>query len=173
MKSFKDAAGQAWDIAVNLQTRALVSARTGIDLFLIGSGDRHTVELLQSPSHSFDVLVTLCESQMQSRGITLEQFGASLNSDQVVNAAITATVEAVFDFFQNPQAKVLRASLMMALKIMQEEQQTAATQMEAFLTSPEFEAKLRAEILGEQPKANAGDSPESSGSTQDDSRGGS
>lgn len=161
MKSFKDSTGQAWDIAVNLQTRAIVSARTGIDLLLIGNGDQHTMELLQSPSHSFDVLVALCDSQLKQRVLTVEDFGALLNSEEVVNDAITAIVEATFDFFRNPQVQILRKTMMTVLKIQQEERTKAQQALEATMNDPDFEAKIRASLRN----PNATGSPESSAST--------
>lgn len=172
MKSFKDSSGAQWDIDVNLQTRSIVSARTGLDLLLIGNGDEHTLKMLLAPERSFGVICALTEKQREARKMDLDDFGAALNSVEVLDAAIDAVMEATFDFFPNRTATVLRKTMEALKEIHREDTAAGLAAAEKTVSDPNFKETLR-RVLRDEPKANAGDSPASSVATPGSSPGGS
>lgn len=171
MRSFKDKNGTSWDIEVTTHTRALVSARTGIDLLLIGQGDQHTFDLLLSPEKSLGVLLALTEQQRTERTKTDADFGNALNDAEISDAALDAIVNATFDFFPKAQAEILRKTMLTLLEIRREEVAEMIQSAQARINAPDFKEKLR-EKLRPKSKAKSSASPESSESTPADSVGG-
>lgn len=161
MRSFKDKDGVSWDVEVTMQTRAIVSARTGIDLLLMGQGDQHTFDLLVDPSRSMEVLLALTEAQRKERkGMTPEAFGNALNSEELSDAALDAVLNSTFDFFPRAQGDLLRKTMLTLLEIRREDAADEIAKAMERVNAPDFKEKLRAKL-----KEKSTDSQESSAST--------
>ena len=166
MRSFNDKNGTSWDIEVSTMARAVVSSRTGIDLILLGQGDKHTFDLLLQPQTTMDVLLAITEKQRQLRNISADDFGSALNSVELADAALEAIINATFDFFPKAQSDLLRKTLLTTLEIHREDEAEAMAKALEIVNAPDFKEKLRAKL-----KEKSTDSPESSASTPDRSVG--
>jgi uncharacterized protein with von Willebrand factor type A (vWA) domain len=105
MASFTDAKGDAWTVAVTYHDVQEVEKATGVYLPSLLDDKLETLSRLHE---DFKLLVTvvaqLCDSQIEQRGMTAEDFAKRLGGD-VLEGAAHAVVEATIDFFPNPHRR--------------------------------------------------------------------
>lgn len=154
MKAFKDSEGREWIVAVNVGTVKQVRALTGVDLLTVTDGKLFG-QLADDPVTLCNVLFALCRDQCEKRSVTDEQFGCAMAGD-AIEAATTALLEELVDFFPKGRRQVLQKALARA-KAMQEK---AIGRMLEALDDPGLEEKIL-KTLGNS----SGNSPASSALT--------
>lgn len=113
MKSFKDSNGRTWLIEINVTAIKKVRAICGLNLVDIIQleGGKPNTEILDKlsadPCLLVDVLYVLCKDQADLDKISDEEFGRRMNGD-AIEAATTAFLEEMIDFFPEAKRRVLR-----------------------------------------------------------------
>ena len=125
MAKFTDAQGSEWVLRVNVNTVRKVRNATDEDLTKVVESD--TLSRLAGDSVLLgDVLWCIVAEQATERKITNEQFLERLEGD-ALEAATTAFVEALVDFFPKPRRDLLKR-LVDAGKEVQKQAMAAATE---------------------------------------------
>jgi len=110
MFAFKDVEGRAWNLDLTIGDVKRVRSLTGVDLLDAREG-KILSELANDPCVTVDILYAIVKPEADSRGMTDEQFGQSLDGDSL-RQAVDALVAALIDFFlrfQPPVGHVLKA----------------------------------------------------------------
>lgn len=101
MKTFTDAAGRTWTIALNLGTAMTVKARLDIDLLQPEAGDPPLLTRLGTDEMLLgEVLCTLLESQFEAHKVTDVDVRAAFDGNTLL-AAQKAFYEEMIDFFRS------------------------------------------------------------------------
>lgn len=165
MKSFKDTAGRNWQVAINVGSIKRVRDQAEIDLTTVLDPKANLLERLSNdPVLLVDVLWILVAPQAEKLGVSDEQFGEGLGGD-ALEAATTAFLEALADFFPSGRRRVLR-DLIAKMGDLQQKASAAASQrltgdLGDRLLAKEL-AKVDAQLaaqLGEPPATAAADPP--------------
>jgi hypothetical protein len=114
--------------------------------------------LISDPVLLCDVIYSVCKPEADTKNISDEDFGRSMAGD-AIDAATTALLEDLVDFFPQGRRKVL-AKALGKLKALET---AALNAVETKLDSPELEARMKREL--ERLSISSGDAPESSAST--------
>lgn len=163
MQSFRDNAGRAWAVVVNVATVKRVRALAGVDLYgLVDDRFKGLGKLLADPVTLVDVLYVIVKDEADKAGVTDEQFGAAMAGDAIQSAA-DAFTEALFDFFPDPR---VRAGLRKIAEAGKTLRATMLDRMEAELT------RINPDSLAKTLSGRSGGSRGSSGSTRRRSRSG-
>ncbi|MGC1272619.1 MAG: hypothetical protein WBC44_02840 [Planctomycetaceae bacterium] len=160
MHTFTDTAGRAWSVVINVDAIRRVRARLDVNLLDAIEG-RLLERLVGDPVLLCDVLFVLVEPEAIAKQVTDEEFGRSLGGD-VLEAATTALLEELVDFFPSGRRAVFRKALD---KLQALEQMALATANER-LDSDELERQMAA-ALASTPGSSSGNSPASSASPPD------
>lgn len=160
MQQFKDSEGRPWLVQVNVALLKQVRAALGIDLYkLLDDGFKGLAGLLGDPVSLVDVLYVLCRAQAAERALTDEQFGQAMGGD-ALDAATAAFVEALVDFFPDPQVRKNLRTLTRKGKIVHEKvQASVADDLE------KIDPQKAADELIAASRLSSGSSPASSAST--------
>lgn len=110
MKLFKDNEGRQWQVVVNVASLKRVRDLTKTDLLDVVNGDL-IQRLTLDPVLLVDCLFALCKTQADQRNVTDIQFGEGMAGD-AIDAATTALLEELVDFFPQPKRSVLAKALM-------------------------------------------------------------
>jgi len=138
MRLFKDNAGRAWDVAIDINTIKRVRARTQFDLLKIVEGEGNPVLALNDDLEKLvDVMWAICEPQARGQGITDEDFGRALVGE-AIGDAFDQLIGGLTDFFFGPKRRILIAAAMAA----------------GVTIRLDEEAKLK--IIGDVPRASCG-----------------
>lgn len=142
MKTFTDAQGKTWTIEVNVATLQRVKGRTGIDLtkLIDANGDTFT-KVVDDVFVMFDVLTALVQPQLDTQGMTPEQFGEALDETSL-EAAVHALIEAVIDFFREGKRLLLKRAFTKVKTAAQRRQSTTIDQALQAVESPEFDQAI-------------------------------
>lgn len=98
MKTFKDAEGREWQIAINIDAiKRVRAALDGFDLLALTDGNV-IQELIGDPVKLVDTIFVLCQDQATARGCSDAEFGRSMGGD-ALDLATTALLEEFVDFF--------------------------------------------------------------------------
>lgn len=124
MKTFKDASGRDWEIAVNVGGAKAVRELLSVDLFRLHSTEAERV--FSDPCLLVDVLYVLCKDQCQIRKLDAEDFGRQMLGDAIEDGA-NALLGAVADFFPS-QRRGLLAKQMAKAEELTAEMMAAASQ---------------------------------------------
>ena len=101
MKSFNDAAGRTWTLALNLGTAMAVRDKLGIDLLQPEQGDPPLLTRIGTDEILLgQVVFALLEKQFEAQGVTETDVYASFDGETIM-AAQTAFYEELINFFQN------------------------------------------------------------------------
>jgi len=109
--------------------------------------------LVSDPVLLCDVLYAVCQEEAEARNASDEEFGRLLAGD-VIDAATTALLEELVDFFPKRRREVLRTALT-KLETLQEKSVKAAM---VFLESPELDRRVDqaiADVLGPETSGNS------------------
>jgi hypothetical protein len=109
MRQFKDEQGRPWTLCVNVGTVKKVRGLAKVDLLDLRDGNLFH-ELAADPVKLGDVLWVLCEDEAKAANIDEVAFGRALAGD-ALDAATTALLEEIVDFFPKPQREILRKAL--------------------------------------------------------------
>ena len=101
MKTFNDAAGRTWTIALNLGTAMAVKSKLGIDLLRPEDGDPPLLTQLGTDEMLLgEVLCALLESQLEKHNLTDAEVRMSFDGATLL-AAQKAFYEELVDFFRS------------------------------------------------------------------------
>jgi len=153
MRNFTDSTGRSWTIAINVNAIKRVRALVQVDLLEAADG-RLIEKLVSDPVLLCDVIYALCKEQADAAGIDDEAFGRAMAGD-AIDAAVTALLEELVDFFPLARRRVLGK----ALAKLRQLEATAMTTAETQLDDPALDRKL-AELL-RWPGSSSGTAPES------------
>ena len=111
MKTFTDNAGRTWTVALNVTTLKRVKSLCGVDLLgVVNDSGKLLERLTGDPILLCDVIFALCKEQADAKSITDMDFGCAMAGDPI-EAATTALLEELVDFFPRGKREVLRRAL--------------------------------------------------------------
>jgi len=112
MAKFLDNRDRQWTITIDVDAIRRVRADPGVDLMGVLDGPLLT-KIGSDPVLLVDVLYTLCAEQAEAAKVTPRQFGQGLTGD-AIEAAATALLEGLADFFPSRRRAILRQVLQRA-----------------------------------------------------------
>ena len=111
MKTFTDNAGRTWTVALNVTALKRVKSLCGVDLLdAVNDGGKLLERLTGDPVILCDAIFALCKEQADAKSITDVDFGCAMAGDPI-EAATTALLEELVDFFPRGKREVLRRAL--------------------------------------------------------------
>jgi hypothetical protein len=135
MSQFTDAKQRPWTL--NVTTGTIKKARSELKLDLADPTQATMDRLADDPVLLVDLLWLVCAEQAKERGVSPEDFGGALVGDPI-DAAVSALLEAVSDFFPRQKRLLLREANAKAATVRQKATDLAL----AKLNDPELEAKI-------------------------------
>ena len=140
MKTFIDNAGRGWTIQINVDAIRRVRDLVAVNLLEVVDG-KLLDRLIGDPILLCDVIYAICKTDADAKAVSDVDFGRAMAGD-AIEAATTALLEELVDFFPLARRKVLSKALL-KLKALE----TAALKaVDAKLDSPELEKKLQVEL---------------------------
>lgn len=139
---FKDTEGREWTVAINIAVAKRLRDRMQIDL-LDKVGMTALSNIAADPIRLADVLYVICCKQAEERKISDEDFGAALSGD-ALEAAATAFMEAMADFFPPSQRTVLHNALAKHKKLEQAAVKRATEILDSNLIDEEISRRISA-----------------------------
>ncbi len=110
--AFVDGEGRKWVFLVTGGSVRAVKKATGVNLFEAIEPKSTIIDQITSdPELFFEVVVCLLDRQLRDKGVTEEEFGDALNSEEVVVEASRQLIEAILDFFPVDRSRPLRRAL--------------------------------------------------------------
>ena len=164
MKTFTDSAGRVWTVAINVDAIKRVQSLVQVNLLEAIEG-----KLLERLSTDMvllcDILFALVKPEADAKNVSDQDFGRAMAGD-VLDAASTALLEELVDFF--PSGK--RRLLSQALAKLQKLEALAIDVTRRKLDSDDLERQLLTELETAlaAPGGSSGNSPASSASTPGD-----
>lgn len=156
MRNFKDENGKPWTLSINVGTVKKVRGLAKVDLLDLRDGNLFN-ELAADPVKLGDVLWVLCEDEAKAAGIDESAFGQALAGD-ALEAATSALLEEIVDFFPKPQRDLLRKALAKGKEMQERSMKRAMAQVDKALAEWQED---------DEPSGNSStNAPESSESTQ-------
>jgi len=152
MPVFKDAGGREWIVSIDVNALRRVRDRLGLNLTDLVGGE--TLDrVTKDPVLLVDILYVLCESAARDAGVDVEAFARELRGD-ALDAAVTAMLESLADFFPSRRGRLLRQVIERGKRI----EDRVLAEAEQKIASGEIDPAPTAETSG----APSGDSPASS-----------
>ncbi len=138
---FKDSTGREWRFVMNVFSMARVKRETGIDLAAsITEGATVIDELYGNIATLFDVMTVLLREQLEKADVSLEDFGAAINNEDIVARAVDALIEAILDFFPEERSRPLKKAWRTMFGLAKKKNDLAAEKVIEMINSPEFPA---------------------------------
>jgi len=142
MKTFQDNAGRSWTVNVNVD--CIKRVKSLLDVNLLDAVEGKLLErLVADPVLLCDVIYVVCKPEADKQNVTDEQFGQAMAGD-AIDAATTALLEDLVDFFPSGKRKVL-AKALAKLKVVESKAIQLADER---LDDPKLDERLE-EILRE------------------------
>ena len=115
MAKFIDKEKDVWVIALDLRTMRRVRDVLDVDLLKL---DQALIEKLTGDIYTLvDVLWLVCEEQADKRHVDDQKFGELLSDGDVIEAASTALLEGIVDFFPEARRVPMRRALVKIAEI--------------------------------------------------------
>ena len=140
MRTFTDNAGRDWQVAVNVDAIKRVKGLLDVDLMEAVNAEL-LGRLADDPVLLCDVIYCVCKPQADERSVSDEDFGRAMAGD-AIDAATTALLEDLVDFFPKRRRELLGKALM-KLRALENRAFEAAA---ARLDSGELERRMEAEL---------------------------
>ena len=140
MKTFADNAARTWTVQVNVDAIKRVRDLAGVNLLEVIEG-KLLDRLVSDPVLLCDVIYAVCKPEADAKNVVDADFGRAMAGD-AIDAATTALLEELVDFFPQARRKVLGKALG-KLKALET---AALNAVETRLDSPELERRLAAEL---------------------------
>ena len=143
MRSFKDAKGRVWSVAITVGTMKRVRALCGVDLYKIieigddGKAPELLTKLAEDPILLVDVLYAVCKPEADAINVSDEAFGEGMVGDVIENAT-NALLDDLVDFFPEAKRKVFQKVLQATRRFQAETEK----QLNTFLADPELDRKI-------------------------------
>lgn len=155
MPVFKDAGGREWVVSIDVNALRRVRDRLGLNLTDLVGGE--TLDrVTKDPVLLVDILYVLCESAAKAADVDAEAFASELRGD-ALDAAVTAMLESLADFFPSRRGRLLRQIIERGRRI----EDRLLAEAERKTANGEVDPETARETSG-QP---SGDSPASPAST--------
>lgn len=154
--TFRDTNGRLWAVTVTIGTARRVRSLTSVDLLALIDNPTELAALAADPVRLVDLLYAVVKPEADLAGITDEAFGESLAGDSI-DAATSALLEALIDFFPEARRRILRRITDRATQALD----TTRTQLAELIDSGKLD-QLIDQALTAGPTS--GDSPDPSGS---------
>ncbi len=162
MRTFSDATGRSWSVAITVDTIKRVRALVQVDLLEAVSGTL-LERLASDPILLCDVLFAAVKPEADLRQVSDADFGRAMAGD-AIEQATRALLEDLVDFFPQPKRRVLSKALGTLLTW----QAKALSAAESRLDSPQLASQLEAVLARhEPPGTSSGIAPASSASNPD------
>jgi hypothetical protein len=129
MKTFTDTEGRLWNVKGTLPAFLRIKTATGVDMLDLPT-TQQCLRRLGDPFTLGQVLYLMCQEQVDSRGLTPDQFTEGFNAD-VLHAASEALIEETIFFCR----KEVRPALEMALQKGREAERRITETMQARIGS--------------------------------------
>ena len=151
MKTFNDAAGRTWTIALNLGTAMSVKSKLGIDLLRPEDGDPPLLTQLGTDEMLLgEVLCALLESQFEKHNVTDADVRMAFDGSTLL-AAQKAFYEELVDFFRSrgrsDRAKAVAAQMQLIDK--------ATSAIEAKISAMDLDNLIDGALSGTWPGSSA------------------
>ncbi|MDR1611878.1 MAG: hypothetical protein LBT97_03735 [Planctomycetota bacterium] len=148
MKTFTDAAGRTWTLALNLGTAMWVKAKLDIDLLQPEAGEPPLLTRLGTDEMLLgEVICALLDSQFETHKVTAEEVRAAFDGETLL-AAQKAFYEELIGFFRsrgrNDRAKAVAKQMTLI--------DAAVTAMETRLDALDIDATIRGAMSGASPE---------------------
>lgn len=148
MKTFTDAAGRTWTLALTLGTAMKVKAKLGIDLLQPEAGEPPLLTRLGTDEMLLgEVLCALLDGQFETHKVTEEDVRAAFDG-QTLLAAQKAFYEELIGFFRsrgrNDRAKAVAKQMALI--------DAAVTAVETRLDALDIDATIRGAMSGASPE---------------------
>jgi hypothetical protein len=141
MRTFQDAAGRTWTIAVNVDAVKRVRDLLKEDLLDI---ERVLPRLLLDPILLCDVVYAVCKPQADAERVTDVDFGRAM-AGQTIAQAKAALIEELVDFFpEQSQRETLRLAIEKYGQLNQKAAELIKAKLQRTDLPPEIEAALTA-----------------------------
>jgi len=142
MRTFNDNTGRTWTVNVNIDAIKRVKSLLEVDLLAAVDG-KLLERLVSDPVLLCDIIYCICKPEADAKEISDEDFGRSMAGD-AIDAATTALLEELVDFFPSSRRAVLAKALAKLRKL----EAMALEVAEQKLDSPELDEQMR-KILGD------------------------
>ena len=109
MKTFADNKGRTWTIAITVDAIKQIKALIGVDLLEVVDG-KLLDRLAGDPILLCDVIYAACKAEADAQEISDQDFGAAM-AGNAIDAATTALLEELVDFFPSARRGLLRKAL--------------------------------------------------------------
>jgi hypothetical protein len=163
MRTFNDNAARSWTVQINVDAIKRVRDLVKVNLLEVVEG-KLIEQLVSDPILLCDVIYAVCKPEADAKSITDVDFGKAMAGD-AIDAATSALLEDLVDFFPQARRKVLAK----ALGKLRQLEQVIVNRAQAHLDSPELEAELMRQLKELEtplkPSGSFGTAPESSAST--------
>ncbi len=140
MRTFKDNAGRAWSVQINVDALKRVRSLLDVDLLEVLEG-KLIDRLSGDPVFLCDVLYAVVKPEADAQKISDQDFGRAMGGD-ALDGATAALLEDLVDFFPQGRRKVLRKA-MDKLGVFQAKALAVA---EERLASPELDRQFEAAL---------------------------
>lgn len=157
MAQFKDNTGRAWPIVVDVGAVKRVRSLCGVNLLDAGDPKSDTMAKLVGDFVTLiDVITVICQPDAEKNNLSDEEFGKLLRGDAIAEAA-DALLEAITDFFPQPQKGLLLKVIAKSKQVQQAQKiaaEKAGEQIDA-LDPNDLLAKLSTQSAGSSPGVSA------------------
>src|SRR5690606_34815898 len=110
MSQFTDTANRRWSLSLNVNAIKRVRDLTGVNLLRVLDEPELLSQISADPIQFVDAVCAIVIPQAEELGVTGEQFGEAFDGE-VIEAATSAFLEAVVDFFPGARRGTLRKVL--------------------------------------------------------------
>jgi len=149
MKTFTDAAGRTWTIALNLGTAITVKDKLNVDLLQPEAGDPPLLTRLGTDELMLgEVLCALLDSQFDAHKVSADEVRASFDGATLM-AAQQAFYEELIDFFRSRG----RADRARAVETQMKMIDAAVKAIETRIEGLDIDAAIRGAMSGSSPEA--------------------
>jgi len=159
MQTFQDNQGRPWEVELNVHALKRVSGTLDVDLLTVMDGGEDSLleRLVVDPVLLCDVIYVLCRPQADKEKISDEDFGRAMAGD-AIDAATTAFLEELVNFFPKARRAVLRKALQKVKKLEEMALKAAAKVLDSKTLENKMKAELAAKLSDLDPPSAGGSS---------------
>lgn len=154
MKTFTDNAGRTWTLTINVDAIKRVRGLLDVDLLEVVEGNL-IERLIRDPVLLCDVVYAVCKPEVDTRGVSDEEFGRAMAGDAIEHAT-RSLLEELVSFSPSPRD---RANLQRVLEMTWKAMDRVRDVVEARLESGELDRMIEQALAS--ATNSSGDVPES------------
>lgn len=162
MKTFQDNQDRQWEVELNVDALKRVRGALEVDLLTVMDGGEDSLleRLVADPVLLCDVIFVLCRPQAEKKKISDEDFGRAMAGD-AIDAATTAFLEEVVNFFPRARREVLGKALKKIKKLEAMALKAAAKVLDGKALDKKLQAELDEKLSDLDPPTAGGSSTDS------------